>query len=294
MIDRGMIGVLVDYYMGPFSPYKDTIHRVPIGDSPRESANLEYFMDILANLVRSTNTAGAVIAGTKPATCWPDDEELAEMPLKCFRLLFNKEFFASVLKQAYNVRTNEVVCSHHSWGDEERSLWFLDMVMKYISSDEHHRVLCPVLEAILGVKDSLQQWRVIISLNPKDNGLMHLVDKSNSNPVFVVAAVALVLQLFEVNPVAAHYLYRTKDQWWPALEAWLTKNRSYASFEWKKLDDPEDKLLKCAKQLNDLWERIENADKLPEKDRIAMAWDHAVEEKDRADRKYWKFNFNKQ
>jgi len=42
------------------------------------------------------------------------------------------------LKQAYNVTTNEIICCHHGWEDEERSFWFLELIMKFISSSEDY------------------------------------------------------------------------------------------------------------------------------------------------------------
>lgn len=92
MIERGTIGILVDYYMGQFSPYeKDkTRMRVPIGDSPREAPNLDLFMDIKANLVRTTMTEACLGTDLRPPTTWPDDQQLVRLPIKCERLLFNR------------------------------------------------------------------------------------------------------------------------------------------------------------------------------------------------------------
>jgi len=294
MIDRGVIGVLVDYYMGSFSPYRDSVHRVSIGDSPRETANLDVFMDLLSNLVRSTLTQGTVQSGTRPITCYPDDGPLAVMPIKCLRLLFNRDYFASMLKQAYNVRTNELICLHHSWEDEERSFFFLELIMKFISSSEDYfRVLFPVLEQLLGLKDSLQQWRVCVSLNYRDYGLLHMIDKASNNPSFVVHAIENLIRLMRINPVAAYYLYRTKEYWWPAVEGWLTKKRTFVGFEWKKLDNPEEKLAQCVQQLTDVFASIDDPSKVDEKDRIVLAWDQVTEERDKQERRFVRFSFNK-
>jgi len=293
--------VIVDYYMGPFSPYKETVHRVPIGDSPRESANLDWFMDLLANVVRTTQTTGFLLTATRPSTCYPDDEglPLIEMPLKCARLLFNRDYFASMLKQAYSVSTNEIICAHYSWEDEERSFWCLELIIKHISgADDHYRVLLPVLESLLSLNDSLQQWRVALALNYKENGLLHAMDKgSGSNPGFVVAAIGSILKLFYTNGMAAYFMYRGKDYWWPSLENWLTKKRSYAGYEWKKVDNPEEKLLLFAKQLREaldiITQSLSSSAPTEDKPKIMLTWDNAIEDRDRVDRKFTRFTFNK-
>lgn len=43
LLDRGIIGILIDYYMGDFSPYKKGSSRVKIGDK-NVSPELTTFM----------------------------------------------------------------------------------------------------------------------------------------------------------------------------------------------------------------------------------------------------------
>ncbi len=51
MVDRGLIGILVDYYMGEYSPYFKGPVRTKLGDRDF-AADLKIFMEALAVCVR--------------------------------------------------------------------------------------------------------------------------------------------------------------------------------------------------------------------------------------------------
>ena len=120
-----------------------------------------------------------------------------------------------------------------------------------------------------------------------------MIDKASNNPAFVVQAIENLTRVMRTNPVVAYYLYKTKEHWWPTVEGWLTKKRTFVGFEWKKLDNPEEKLTQCAKLLHDVFASIDDPSKIDEKDRIELTWDSAIDERDKADRKMLRFNFNK-
>ena len=86
-----MVGTLMDYYMGDFSPYKRPSGRSKIGDKSG-GLNLSYFMDVMSQTFVTVETRGMKASGTRPPTCKPEDKdkELAWPPMKCMHLLTNK------------------------------------------------------------------------------------------------------------------------------------------------------------------------------------------------------------
>lgn len=260
LADRGFVGMLVDYYMGPFSPYlKKNTHRVTIGDPPRESAELEEFMEAMMNVVKATACSGYLATGRRPETAWPDDPELARMGLKDRRLMFNREYFSSLLKQMYHLGTNVALCAHFSWEDEERTVWLLELILKAVASDDNAPKILPVLDRMLRLRDSIRQWRVTLALNPKGNGLLYQFDRSNANaPVFGLLCAEFVLKQFEENPTTAAYLYKTRDLWWSDMERFLLKDRNFKSPLWRSVENPRERLLRCFERLSDVWKRIDS------------------------------------
>ncbi len=87
MIDRGVIGTLIDYYMGEYSPIKRP-GRVKIGDK-LTVADLHFFMDLLASLTISVETRSIRKTKKIPPHCYPDCE-LSWAPHRCMQFLLNK------------------------------------------------------------------------------------------------------------------------------------------------------------------------------------------------------------
>ncbi|KAL6077589.1 USP domain-containing protein [Balamuthia mandrillaris] len=220
MVERGMIGVLVDYYMGEYSPYKRSARRDRLGDGT-QSLELKEFMDALAALVRASATGGYLKTGTLPPTCFEDDKELAIPTVKCRRLLFNKDFYQSLMKQGYSLRVNSVICQHLAWEDEERSYWLLQLLLQILpteSAADHQGHLLYALEAVLTLRDSLSHWRAALALNweAESNGLLDLLQRyhqNNTHASFFYQGVFFLTRFIFDNSVATAYLYRTKDHW---------------------------------------------------------------------------------
>ena len=89
-----MIGILVDYYMGAFSPEwsRDTNGlRVTVGSGrvEGERADLGHCMALLGTLVTGTLTEGMKMSGTSPPTVAVSKViDLIEIPKKCKRLIY--------------------------------------------------------------------------------------------------------------------------------------------------------------------------------------------------------------
>ncbi|KAL6075441.1 Ubiquitin carboxyl-terminal hydrolase [Balamuthia mandrillaris] len=251
LIDRGMIGILVDFYMGEFSPYWTGPRRVHIGEVNRVSPNLETFMDAFAAIMRSVETpATKALAPKRPPTAWPDDPTFAPLHLKSRRLLFNKPFFESMMKQGYNHTTNNIVTTHLSWEDEERSYFVLSCLFKEITEVDAMEHVFPVLTNLLRMKDSLQHWRIELTLNPKEGGILSIMKTPKGDkPSFVFATIHFMMELANENKFAASYLRSTQDLWWPDLQNFLTKKRTFTTVYWEKFDKPQAKLQACYDQV---------------------------------------------
>jgi len=88
--------------------------------------------------------------------------------------LFQQHFFQSLLKQAYNLKANVLICMHLAWEDEKRSEWILSMLLPHIGVLQcgglHY--VTDVLESLLSLEDSIAQWRVALALNYNNQGFL--------------------------------------------------------------------------------------------------------------------------
>lgn len=222
LVENDTISLWIDYYMGPYSPYwegKDVNDRVRIGDR-NTSPDLTSFMKALANLLCvSSNEANA-----RSVSCLPEDKELVPMTAKTRAILYNRDFFVSLLRQAYSLKANERVLTHLSWESRDRTLWFLSVIMQhiYVPKVDHLDNLIRGLEGLMAIRDSLRPWRVRLALNYENNGLLYRLWKSRERSNLLTIAVAnLVLKLLQSDPVAAGFLHSSKKKW-----AWLEEQVS--------------------------------------------------------------------
>jgi len=91
--------------------------------------------------------------------------------------LYKQHFFESLLKQAYNLKSNILICMHLSWEDEKRTEWILSMLLPHVAVLQcgilHY--VTDVLESLLALEDSIAQWRVALALNYNKNGFLEKI-----------------------------------------------------------------------------------------------------------------------
>jgi len=221
---ESIVGLLVDYYMGPFSPnLKPGQQRIRIGDN-NAPADLKYFMMALATCIRSHGTDGSNTSGSIPPTAIEGNSEYPPLSENEKRLLFNKEFFSSFIKQGYHIESTRDIVAHWSCDDKERTQWMLEIIMDLICRANWNACdnLFASFEAMLEVQDSIVSWRVEIALNLTDNGMMDIINHYKDRyPKFTQSCIKFVTGLILQIPMVAAYLYSTRKEWWPWLEMHL-------------------------------------------------------------------------
>ncbi len=221
---KGTVGLLVDYYMGPFSPnLKPGQQRVRIGDN-NSPADLKYFMMVMATCIRSHATDGSHKSGKLPPTAFEGNTEYPPLTEAEKRLLFNKEFFSSFLKQGYHIESTRDIVAHWTFEDKERTQWMLEVIMDMICRANWNACdnLFSSLEAIIEVGDSIEAWRVEVALNITDNGLMDIINHYKDRyPKFTQSCIKFVTVAFSRFQAVAGYLYYTRKDWWPWLDIHL-------------------------------------------------------------------------
>lgn len=229
---KNIVAMLVDYYMGPFSPnLRPGVQRVRIGDN-NSPADLHKFMQAMAICVRSQATDGYSKSGKIPENAMPGNIEYPLLQDKDKRLLFNKDFFSSLIKQGYNVKANQEIVAHCAWEDQERSQWMLEILMDLICKANWNACdnLFAAVEAMLEVRDSIESWRVEVTLNGRENGMMDVINYYRDRyPKFTQTCVKFTLRLLNRFPLVAAYLYHTRKEWWGWLEPWLKSRISHSA-----------------------------------------------------------------
>jgi len=252
-----MIGILIDYYMGDFSPYKKHSGRAKIGDKQGD-LNLTFFMDLLAICVAATEKK-CKASGAKPPTCNPEDKELAWAPQKCMHLLSHKEAFASLLKQCYNANCNKVLVQHLCWEDEERTYWILQIILSNVKSSDStlKGSVVYVLESlfdILELRDSLQQWRITVSLGNQTHGLLDIMDRTKQSPGQLLPICSFLHRCLVSNPVVTAYLFKVRDSF-----GWLEKylqdpDPTFIHMTTYNVDSPTDDIRDVNAKLKPFWD----------------------------------------
>jgi hypothetical protein len=221
---KHIVGLTVDYYMGPFSPnLKPNQQRTRIGDT-NSPADLKYFMMVMAIGVRSHATEGSAKSGQIPPTAFEGNSEFPPLPDEERRLLFNREFFASMIKQGYHVESTRDILAHWTFEDMERTQWMLEILMDLICRANWNACdnLFAAFEALLEVHDSIEYWRVEVALNLVDNGMLDIINHYKDRyPKFTQTCIKFVTQLMYEFPLCAAYMYFTRKDWWPWLEVHL-------------------------------------------------------------------------
>jgi len=84
------------------------------------------------------------------------------------------EVLASLIKQAYSVHSNIVLCQHLSWEDEDRSSLILSVLMTSLKRGSSVGSVLPVIEQLLGANDSLKYWRAWVVMSVQGIGIFSL------------------------------------------------------------------------------------------------------------------------
>eukprot|EP01087_Luapelamoeba_hula_P010523 TRINITY_DN2786_c0_g2_i1.p2 TRINITY_DN2786_c0_g2~~TRINITY_DN2786_c0_g2_i1.p2 ORF type:complete len:2352 (-),score=229.36 TRINITY_DN2786_c0_g2_i1:29-7084(-) len=228
MVERGVIGMVMDFYMGEWSPYVKTPDRVKIGDKIGR-LDLTAFMDLLGNLVSALNTRAIQQAGTvRPPTSATTDLDLANAPHRCMYILLNKDGLGSLMKQCYSPECNLFLLSHLSWNDEERSHLLLQAIMGSIKPSESCfiRNCLHALQHFLLLADTPQPMRIRIAFSAPHGGMFALLEYHKRNPYFILPLATFLVDRLKDNAAVAGYLHKHRNEW-----QWLDKHLASTS-EW--------------------------------------------------------------
>jgi len=243
LITRGLISILIDYYMGDFSPFKKEI-RPKLGDK-EYPLDLGSFMDCLVAIVRGTD-----LDHTRPITLYEEDvkwldqspkqpngdggekRELPEPTPTCRMLLMNQDMWPSLLKQGYNLPGNMTLCTHLSWDSVKYTAHCVQMLFAGVIQRKEGELdnLVYLLERMLAIEDSLAKERCKLLLSPSDGwlALMHR-DIERGNHYFVLVGINLMIRLMKGNTVALDYLLETKNIWWRWMEPYFAQKNLFGN-----------------------------------------------------------------
>jgi len=235
MLSQRIIELLIDYYMGRYSPYHENNKlstRCGIRDENTQP-DLTYLFDTIGIVIRGCHTGatvdmllqgGKIQRGSMMLESKPNDayeEVLAPLePMERY-LLKEKHMFTSLTKQGFNVNVNIRIITHLSWEDQDYTYWILGILMtnfykyrdKAIMQNQFH-----CISGLLKIDDSLSCWRTYLVLNWTD-GMLAFVSKDYSNSyrasALEVPELVLTVLFSEIskNPRVAAYLYDEKSHY---------------------------------------------------------------------------------
>jgi hypothetical protein len=148
------------------------------------------------------------------------------------RLLFNRDFFVSLIKQGYNVIANAEICCHLSCEDKDRSMWIIDILLELIAKASYSGCdpMFDVLQPVLTVQDSLSIWRVQYIIRGAPNSVLEIINYYKARyPKFTLVVIQFLVRLLRDDPLAASYLYSIRDSWWHWLEPYLNDKNFHSS-----------------------------------------------------------------
>jgi len=143
--------------------------------------------------------------------------------------LYQQHFFASLLKLAYNLKSNILICIHLAWEDEKRTEWILSMLLPHIAVLQcgYLYYVTDVLENLLSLEDSIAQWRVALALNYNNHGFMQQIfelqiDRDRrKNPYYpsavpsttenILALYKFLFKMISSNPLVAGWIKHTVE-----------------------------------------------------------------------------------
>ena len=220
---RYLVGTLVDFYMGPFSPnLKPNQQRVRIGDST-SSADLRYFMKCLSIMVTNHSTDATNNSNKIPHTA---QQNKVYLPLQESekKLLFHREFFSSLIKQGYHVESTQDIVAHWCFEDINKTKWMLELIMEGIcrANWDACDYLFAAFIAVFSIEDSLKFTRIQLCLSYKDNGMLDIIYHYRDRyPKFTHTCIKFLSELSQEYSLCAAYLYATKQEWWPWFQSYL-------------------------------------------------------------------------
>jgi len=129
------------------------------------------------------------------------------------------------------VEANREIVAHCTWEDEERTQWMLEILMDLICKANWNACdnLFAAVEAMLEVHDSIEAWRIEVTLNVHmtDNGLIDIINYYKDRyPKFTQTCIKFTVKIIHEFPLAAAYLYHHRKEWWIWLEPWLRSRNS--------------------------------------------------------------------
>jgi len=268
LASRNIVFWIIDYYMGEYSPYRPTPQyppRVKLGDRS-QTVKLVTFMEALAAHVRASTHEGIVASGKKPPTLYVDERQHVSdiIPLHsiCGNLLFNRDFFNSLIRQSYCPEGNQEIIQHVSFEDKPKSEFVMDVVMETLGKayDSNIDSMLTAVEAIISINDSLQRYRIEKCLNhwdPKDSNLNSGILPSliEGKMQKYLKYLVFIVRLIQKYKVVAEFLYETRDTWCKWAINWLHDKVSMrnAGQSWQ-IDASEiegmTQILECLKKFN--------------------------------------------
>lgn len=221
---KEIVGELVDYYMGPYSPnLRVGSTRVRIGET-NVPCDLKTFIISLALMVRSQATDGSIKIKQLPPTIL--DPTVEAIPLSNFdkRMLFDRDFFSNFVKQVHHPASTIEIVSHVAWEDAERSRWFVEILMELVcrSNWDECGGYFSILTSLLQIQDSLIKFRVACIFNLNDGGILHTILYYRKRfPKFATSCVVFVRESLDIFPEVGRFLYAYRKEWWDILDPFL-------------------------------------------------------------------------
>jgi len=216
LMQRALLFYLIDFFLGNGSPYAQH-RRWKMGDEYSEP-QLTHMWSLVALLSRACRTD--CTKGKPPSQLQGEMHELRD---ETRRLLFGMKFLLKMIGNTQNSKATIEFFSHWIWENPQLNYGFWQLYQKCVCDTNWSDIepLYTLLDAILELKDSIQEERIALYLNAR-NGLMEKAYRfRNQFPLFTYGCIKKLMDIAAgPNQSASKYLRINKSslKW---VETWL-------------------------------------------------------------------------
>lgn len=213
---RRIISVLIDFYLGEESPFFK-FHKqkkAKMGDK-FTTPNLNYMMDLLATMARSSKTNSTQI----PPTQLPG--KIFELSEDDKLLLYSVQFYSKSLKENINPKATAEISRHLAWEDEATSKALIEVCTNGINAVDHDgfKPYQEVIGSLLAISDSLQTTRVEYALTL----YIKVVENNFRYKNATLGSIRFLVELIPQNLFIREWLFNNLDKW---VEPWFMSHES--------------------------------------------------------------------
>jgi len=233
LIRRGVVGMLVDYYMGNNSPYRRKTPKSPLGGY---NTDLSQFFQLFKSLVVGTPPNADTSATEnndqlRPPTAYKNETYVPLLPCCINLLYFQDNAFESMLKLAYHAESMRYILHHICWESKLKTLWAFERISQAFDTHggeyPHAKNALDNMGFLLEINDTLQPHRLELALNPSQKlSLFHLLKQNKDRKSRGIICDELIT-LVKSNDSVSAYLHQIKSDWWDSFRKEVAGNEYF-------------------------------------------------------------------